>query len=257
MFTSFDKKRLDDTEASLLQIGEKTILKVDEERSIPFVHFQKDKNNRSTCVLYLNGFGLPYQTAKNFIHKHLDEDFDFAVFEWGNKVSMQGFVEDAEAAYQALIEKGYQPNQIKVLGYCGTTYVATYLKAKHHQEGLDAILVDPHTSFREVVDQANPIGKYGVGAIATEEYDLDNINTLSHLKHTGASTCLVIDPENLITPPDTVERLQNALAQSGVTTIRTQGKMNKQFNTPEIWNQYIQFLRRDQLQQEEMKEQDL
>lgn len=243
-FTSFDPARLKKTETELLKHGHKEAIAVNSDKSIPFVHFKAHNNPQSTCVLYLNGFGLPYQTAKNLIQKHLADGIDFAVFEWGDKTSMTDFTEDAEAAFQALIQKGYRPDQIKILGYCGTTYVATRLKKKHHAEGVDAVLINPHTSFRDVVTKSNRIGLLGLGAITTDEYDLDNERTLSQLPKSPASTCLIIDPKNSITPSDTVERLQAALQKSGCTTIPVAEKFNKQFENPAIWKPYTQFLRR-------------
>ncbi|EKE07924.1 MAG: hypothetical protein ACD_17C00451G0003 [uncultured bacterium] len=157
---------------------------------------------------------------------------------------MKDFIEDAEAAFQALLKKGYRPDQIKILGYCGTTYVAAYLKLKHHTEGVDAILINPHTSFRDVIETSNRMGLLGLGAVSTDQYDLDNEKTLSQLSKDQASTCLIIDPQNSITPPNTVARLQTALQPSGCTTIQITRKFNKQFEDTAIWNQYVQFLRR-------------
>ena len=243
-FTTFGQERLKKTERELLELGQKEIIAVNQDKSITFAHFKASPTPNSTCILYLNGFGLPYQTAKKFIHKHVTAGFDFAVFEWGYKVSIEDFIEDAEAAFQTLLQKGYRPDQIKILSYCGTTYVAAYLKLKHHTEGVDAILINPHTSFRDVITKSNRIGLLGLGAISTNEYDLDNERTLSHLSNSHASTCLIIDPENSITPPNTVERLQASLHQSGCTTIPITEKFNQQFDNPVIWDQYVQFLRR-------------
>lgn len=243
-FTTFSQDRLKKTEKELLELGQKETIPVNQDKSITFAHFKASPTPDSTCILYLNGFGLPYQTAKKFIHKHVTAGFDFAVFEWGDKVSIEDFIEDAEAAFQTLLQKGYRPDQIKILGYCGTTYVATYLKLKHHAEGVDAILINPHTSFRDAVEKSNRIGLLGLGAISTNKYDLDNERALSQLSMSHASTCLIIDPENSITPPNTVERLQTSLHQSGCTTIPIAEKFNKQFDNPAIWDQYVQFLRR-------------
>lgn len=244
-FTTFDQERLKKTETELLAIGQKELLPVKQDKLITLAHFKVNPSLNSTCILYLNGFGLPYQTAKKFIHKHIAAGFDFAVFEWGNKVSIKDFIEDAEAAFQTLLSKGYRPDQIKILGYCGTTYVATYLKLKHHNEGVDAILINPHTSFRDIVEKANRIGLFGLGAITTDEHNLDNEITLRMLSESCASTCLVIDPKNSITPTDTVERLQTALHQSGHTTVLTDKKFNKQFEDPAVWDRYVQFLKRN------------
>lgn len=243
VFTAFDPERLRNTEQELLKWGQKELIAVGRDREILFAHFQASLTPSSTCVLYLNGFGVPYQTAKHKIYQHLDAGFDFAVFEWGNQVSMKDFVDDAEAAFQALLAKGYSPDKIKILGYCGTTYVAAYLKLKHHAEGVDAILVNPHTSLRDVIAKSNRIGLLGLGAISTDEYDLDNEKTLRQLPCGAGSTCLVIDSQNSITPPDTVQRLQAALDRSGCVTIPITEKFNTQFDNPKIWEQYAQFIR--------------
>jgi len=253
-FTTFNQERLKRTEKTLLKFGKKETLSVKQKKSITFVHFKarpqdtltsKSASSNPTCILYLNGFGLPYQTAKKFIYKHTQAGFDFAVFEWGNKVSMKDFIEDAEAAFQTLLTKGYKPNQIKILGYCGTTYVAAYLKLKHHAEGVDTILINPHTSIRDVIAKSNRLGLLGLDSISTRKHNLNNEETLRKLpKHSQASTCLIIDPNNSITPSDTVKRLQKALNISGYTTIPITQKFNKQFENTNIWNKYVQFLRR-------------
>lgn len=208
------------------------------------------------CVLRCNGFGLPIATDKKFIGLHLAAGFNYAIFEWRKEASIEGFFQDAEAAYQAVLQQGFTPHQVKALGYCGSNYVAAHLKENHHSEGLDVVMIGAHTSLRDVISHAqspiNRIGLLGLGAVEKNGMDFDNIRKFQALQPGPASTCLIMNPKNEIAPPDTVERLRNALLQSGGCEVilkpenctEEQFNFNRQFQIPEIWQRYIAFLSR-------------
>jgi len=243
-FISFDEARLKRTELELLRNGRKEEIHTEDNRRVPLYFFEAERDRKPQCVLYLSGFGLPFQTSKKLIQKHLEEGVSFAVFEYGKKASVEGFVQDADAAYKALLRRGIQPKNIKVLGYCGTTYIAAYLKLKYHCDGLDAILVNPHTSLRDVVRKVNRLGLLGLGRVVSPQYEFDNEKLFSQLGMDGGSTCLVIDPNNSITPADTIQRLQAALSNTNSRTIEIREKFNKQFENPVVWDSYLNFLLR-------------
>ena len=208
------------------------------------------------CILRCNGFGLPIETDKKLIGLHLAAGFNYAIFEWRKAPSIQGFFQDAETAYEAALKKGFEPSQIKALGYCGTTYVVANLKKNHHHEGLDAVLVGAHTSFRDVVAHTqwpvNQIGLLGLGAIESPEANFDNIEKFKTLEQSQAATCLIMDPNNEIAPPETIKRLTRSLEKTENCKVilksencsGQQFNFNKQFEIPEIWKQYTSFLTR-------------
>ena len=208
------------------------------------------------CILRLNGFGLPIETDKKLIGQHLAAGFNYAIFEWGDDVSIKGLCNDAVSAYSNIKTK-FPPKDVKILSYCGTTYIASCLKKEFHSEGLDVVEVAPHTSFRDVVDHtlwpARMLGKWGMGAIEKEGLDFDNIKKFRALNKNGSSTCLIMNPKNEITPDDTVEHLKEALSNTDYEIIvkpdnitENDFNFNKQFEIPEIWDKYTTFLLRNQ-----------
>ena len=206
------------------------------------------------CILRCNGFGLPLETDKKLIGLHLAAGFNYAVFEWRKEPSIEGFFQDAEAAYQEVLAQGFTPPRIKALGYCGSNYVVAHLKEKHHSEGLDVVMIGAHTSLQDVIAHSgapmNRIGLLGLGAIEKNGLDFDNIRKFQALLPSQASTCLIMNPQNAITPPDTIERLKDALLQSGGCDVilkpenckEEEFNFNKQFQIPEIWQRYVSFL---------------
>jgi|GEM_PF-2865557 hypothetical protein len=208
------------------------------------------------CILRCNGFGLPMETDKKWIGLHLAAGFNYALFEWRKEVSIEGFFQDAEAAYQALLQQGFTPFQIKALGYCGSNYVVAHLKEKHHAEGLDVVMIGAHTALRDVIahgpSPVNRIGLLGLGAIEKNGMDFDNIRKFQTLLPGKASACLIMNPRNEVAPPDTIERLRKVLVQKGPCEIilkpaqysKEDFDFNRQFQIPEIWQRYAAFLSR-------------
>ncbi len=278
-FTTFGKKRLEESSEFLAPFGETRTLVTADGVEIKWTFYSAEKFRNSPevlagfklnaaevpkrvvgaeqkCVLRCNGFGLPIETDKRFIGLHLAAGFNYAVFEWRKEASIEGFFKDADAAYQAVLDQGFTAPQIKVLGYCGSNYVAAHLKEKHHSEGLDLVMIGPHTSLRDVVAHtqwpANRIGLLGLGAIEKNGLDFHNLKKFQTLDKSGAATCLIMNPNNEIAPPRTVERLQEALVKCGncELILKPEGcsdeefNFNKQFQIPEIWQRYVAFLSR-------------
>lgn len=213
-------------------------------------------NAKLKCILRCNGFGLSIPTDKSFIGLHLAAGFHYAIFEWRTEVSTKGFFQDAESAFQAILKEGFIPRQIKPIGYCGSSYVVAHLKELHHHERLDVIMIGPHTSLKDVIQNtvwpANRIGLLGLPAVENNGVDFDNIRKFRSLRQGPASTCLIMRNENKIGAVDTVARLAEAVRLTGQCDLILKPEncpdsdfdFNKQFRNEEVLGRYFLFLTR-------------
>jgi hypothetical protein len=210
------------------------------------------RQSTSNCILRCNGFGLPIETDKERIFYHLAAGFAYAIFEWGDDVSIPGFFQDGEGAFQKLKELGYREEQIVIFGYCGSSYVAAELKSKHPQSSMT--LVQPHTSLLDVVHKtpciASWIGSFGVSHIETPEACFNNLTKFQQLPPASSGrNCLIIDENNPTAPAHTLESLKKALEGKGPLQVITKPPnllqefgYNLHHRIPSVWKEYANFI---------------
>ena len=93
------------------------------------------------CVLRSQTFGRLIPMDKKMILLHIAAGFNYAVFNWRDEISAKGFVDDAETIYGQVRNLGFRANDIISMSYCRATFIASELKKRHHEEGMDAVFV--------------------------------------------------------------------------------------------------------------------
>ena len=211
------------------------------------------KNN---CVLRCKNFGVPMSMDKAYIGMHLAAGFNYAVFDWRQSTSIKDLFEDAETCYQAVLSEGFTAPQIKLLGSCRGTFPTVYLKAKHHEEGVDAMLLQPPPSLRSVVANQPPPSKWiamlGVAAIESggEEAHYDSIRRLQTLNPSSGRLCLLLTEGDKTIPADTKEQFSRAASHAGPFSVIEipQGDQERDthftepLENPDAFHSYTEFL---------------
>lgn len=208
------------------------------------------------CILRCNGFGRTIPADKAFIGMHLAAGFHYAVFDWREEISINGFFQDAETIYQNLLKEGFSPKQIKAMGSCRATFPAARLKELHHKEGLDAVLIHPPPSLRAVVAHSqwpsNRIGLWGIGAIEKDGADFDTLRRLNSLEKGSAATCLIMSEGDRTLPSNAIEELKTAAEKSGPCELILEPKntngndphFEEPLRNPMVLQRYLAFLAR-------------
>jgi hypothetical protein len=207
------------------------------------------------CVLRCQGFGRTIAMDKNYIGVHLAAGFNYAVFDWRDELSIKGYFQDAENAYQAALHEGFSPAQIKIMGSCRATFPATYLKERHHDEGVDAVLIQPPPSLREMIAKqmvpANWIGLLGLGTIEKGgDEHFDSIRRLRGLRPGTGRLCLVMSEGDGTLPENTWEQFKNAASHAGPFEVIWEPKNNsgsdphfdEPLRKPHIFKRYTEYL---------------
>lgn len=153
-------------------------------------------NLENKCILRCQGFGRTIAMDKYFIGKHLAAGIQYAIFNWRDDISARGQSQDAETIYQALLQRGFTPQQIIPMGTCRSTFVISRLKELHHQDGLNVVMIHAPPSLRQTIEHqsylASRIGLLGLGTIENEGHDFDTLRKLRGLQHHAtASVCLI------------------------------------------------------------------
>jgi hypothetical protein len=205
------------------------------------------------CVLRCNGFGRNIAMDKPFVGLHLAAGIHYAVFDWRKEISIKGFYEDAETAYQQLLKK-FSSDQIKPMGSCRGAFPVGYLKQLHHQENLDVILIHPQASLSSTIQHkdwpANVLGMWGLETIEKDGYDFDTLRHFQSLPHTTSKVCFIFSEFDRQIPRAPVKALREAAAKIGPTTeIHVPQEKNgadphfgEPFRNPEILQRYFNFL---------------
>jgi hypothetical protein len=202
------------------------------------------------CCLRCQGFGRQMPMEKATIALHLAAGFHFAIFDYRTDPSPKGFYEDAETIYQALIREGFSAKEIKAIGYCRATFVVAHLKELHHKEGLDAVMIHAPPSLRETVEHMmGPIGSLGLPSVESDG-DFDSLRRLRSLPSADAATCLIMNENDTILPPNTIANLKEAVQASGRCELILEPKkegagdphFEDPFRDPAILQRYFEFL---------------
>jgi hypothetical protein len=206
------------------------------------------------CVLRCQGFGRTMTMDKNFIGLHLAAGFNYAIFDWGKEVSIKSYFQDAEGGYQAALREGFSPSQIKIMGSCRATFPISYLKEQHHAEGVDAVLIQPPPSLREMIatykPPANWIGQLSLGAVEKDGEHFDSVRRFRSLRPSSGRLCLVMSEGDKTLPENTADQFRNAASHAGPFEIIWDPKDNsgsdphfaEPLRKPPIFERYTQFL---------------
>lgn len=211
---------------------------------------------QNNCVLRCKGFGVPMTMDKAYVGLHLAAGFSYAVFDWRQGTSIKGFFEDAETCYQALLSEGFSPQQIKLMGSCRGTFPTVYLKTKHHDEGVDAMLMQPPPSLRAVVANQPPpsnwIAMLGIDAVESGdgEEHYNSIRRLQTLQPSSGRLCLLMSEGDKTIPHDTTEQFRRAAHHAGPFSVieipKGDQEMDAHFSEPlrdpEAFRGYTEFL---------------
>lgn len=174
---------------------------------------------QNKVVLHCHSFGRLMAMDKSYIGQHLAAGINFAQFDWRDEISIKGYFQDAETCYQELLRQGFRGNQIKVMASCRGTFPAVYLKARHHAEGIDAMLIHPPPSLSQAIAMNSPpanwIGLMGIGAIERDGEHFDSIQRLQSLAPSIGRLSLIMSEKDKMVPQDTAQQFARAYGQAG------------------------------------------
>jgi hypothetical protein len=208
------------------------------------------------CVLRCQGFGRTIEMDKAMIGLHLAAGFNYAIFNWRDEISVEGFFEDAETIYQELIKEAFTGKDIKPMGSCRATFVAAHLKELHHKEGLEVVMVHPPSSLQAIVDNAawpaNKIGSLGIGAIEKADADFNNVKKFEKLPKNNTATCVIISEGDRTIPNTDSQKLIEVAKSIGDCTVicepkaesKTDPHFGDPFRDPSVLKEYFAFLLR-------------
>lgn len=208
------------------------------------------------CILRCIGYGRQMSADKAFIGVHLAAGFNYAVFQWnsGNGSSLSKYANDAEGCYQAVLREGFPPSKITIMASCRGTFTAVQLKASHHAEGVNAVLIQPPPSLRATIANqafpANWIGLLGLGAIERDGEHCDSIRRLQSLPHSGGRLCVIVSEGDRTIPADTAEQFARVAGPAGPSfTIReslveggADPHLTEPLHNPETFRRYTEFV---------------
>ncbi len=206
------------------------------------------------CVMRFQGFGRTMTMDKSYIGKHLAAGLNYAIFDWRAENSIKGYFEDAEGCFQAVRREGFLSSQIKLLGSCRATFIAVYLKARHHAEGVETVLIQPPPSLQAAIDHqpfpSNWIGRLGIRAVEGEgEEHFDSIRRLRALPSGGGRLCLILSEGDKTLPSDISDQFIRAASHAGPLEIiwdKQNHEIDSHFTEPlfneDIFRRYVQFL---------------
>ncbi len=209
---------------------------------------------QNQVVLHCHSFGRLMAMDKPYIGQHLAAGFNFAQFDWRDEISIKGYFQDAETCYQELLRQGFRGSQIKVMASCRGTFPAVYLKARHHAEGVDCVLIHPPPSLSQVIAMntppANWIGLIGIGAIEKEGEHFDSIQRLQSLAPGTGRLCLIMSERDKMIPQDTAQQFANAYGNAGPFHVIWEPKdemvsdphFEDPLRLPAVFQQYAAFL---------------
>lgn len=210
-------------------------------------------NAPSRCILRCQGFGRTIPMDKAFIGLHLAAGFHYAIFDWRPQISIKGFFQDAETIYQALLQHGFSPPQIKPVGTCRTTFVIARLKELHHKEGLDVVMMRAPASLSSTIAHtqwpANRIGMWGLSAIEKDGADFNTLRRFLTLPKAPSRICLITNEGDQTIPPDDAKTLINTARKIGpcfeITKLKQSNgdpHFDEPLYDPEVIKKYFKFL---------------
>lgn len=215
-------------------------------------------NAERNCILRCQGFGRQMPMDKAFIALHLAAGFNYALFDWGDEMSLPTLCSRGEAVYQALLKEGFTPKTIKAMGSCRATFVVSHLKKEHHHQGMDAVLIHPPPSLYEVVETQNwlarKVGQIGVSWLEAQGSRFDNLENIREMGRGDAGLCVVLSEGDQTLPADTRQKIERA-AQEALCPLdliwdpAQEGGPDAHFGepleNPLILEQYLRFLARE------------
>lgn len=210
----------------------------------------------SKCILRCQGFGRSIPMDKSFIGAHMALGIPYAVFDWrAGDLTSTGFFEDAETAYQAVLQAGFHPSAIVPMGSCRATFIVGKLKETHHAEGLSAVMIQPPPSLEQVIRKQNCIASFlGMIALPTVETMPGDYDTVARLKSLApsdqAKLCVILSENDQTLPADTEEQFRSATAASGGLQLVMQkvasdadAHLQEPLKDPIVFQQYVDFLK--------------
>jgi dienelactone hydrolase len=144
------------------------------------------------------------------------------------EASEGGYYLDVDVVYHYAVANGYRPEKIYAFGFCKGAACAAHLKKKYHHLGLNAVLSNPYTSMKGVVENYGWLGRlasrFGLKAIQStdpaithrvEQDYFDNVNKLRNLPHSNGKLIVIHTKTDNMMPYASAERLFDAFNYAG------------------------------------------
>lgn len=135
---------------------------------------------------------------------------------------------DMEAVCEYAFRQGYRPDEIFLHGFCMGAACAVHAKKKYHAQGIHAILSNPYTSFKDVVESYGWFGRlgahFGLKAIQSTDPEItrrvgqdyfDNVAKLTHLDPSAGRLIVIHTKTDDMMPYATAEKLERAFHHAG------------------------------------------
>ncbi len=179
--------------------GEEVFLTADDGARIHGLFFEASVDEPSGAVLYLHGnagsVASWYPVADDLLRLGLDVFLlDYRTYgKSQGSLSEEGLYQDGQAAYEYLIDRGYQPGQIVVYGRSLGAAVATKVAVTRPVGGV--VLETPFTSLVDLAKELYPFFFPGLFL----KYELDNLERAPQIE---APTLVIHGTDDEIIPLD-------------------------------------------------------
>jgi uncharacterized protein len=191
-----------DYKYKLRDMGEEVWITTQDQEQINGIFFQ---GSRAEVILYFHGNAGDLSGWQYVTEDFTDQGFSIFIIDYrgygksSGTVSEKGFYQDAEAAFQYLInERKISSKQIVVYGRSIGSGVAVELASKHKLRGL--ILESPYSSFGTLANQKVPFFFPGL-------YLRTNFNNLAKINNVECPVIMVHGTLDTLIPPSHTEAL--------------------------------------------------
>lgn len=168
-----------------------------------------------------------------------------------------GYYLDAEAVYQAIVDRGVRPDQIYASGFCEGAAIAAHIKEKYHHLGVHFIASNPYTSMREVVEGYGCLGRlairYGEQSLKDPNIQIrqdcfDNEAKLKNLPESEGKCVFIHTDTDDMMPHGSVSRMIAAFGHAGPVheilrihpNPKENGHLQPPYEDPLVWRRFVQ-----------------
>lgn len=160
-FLFFPERLPKDYDFALPAYGEEVFFDAEDGVSIHALWYRAPEEESRGVILYFHGNAGSLSSWKTVAPLFLSLDYDLFIIDYRGfgksegYLSEEGLYRDGRGAYLALLERGYEANQIVVLGRSIGTGIATEIASTHEVAGL--ILETPFTNLMDLATSHIPV----------------------------------------------------------------------------------------------------